>query len=143
MSRVISFCCLMKDCEKGDTWAVRPHTIPRTRFNGWRRPQRGSVEARTGGEMRPAGEAIAVENRVEGLIELDVAALQRPAQHALLNGADFSERAVAAPVQHRGASLEPPDAKRLECEVEHELGALPEHPGTPESRSERESPFRE
>src|SRR3989442_13338870 len=102
----------------------------------------GLVESRSGETTRFPRHVIAVEDRVERLVQPDAVARERAAQDALLDRADLSERAVAAPVQHGGARFEPLHAERAEREIEHELGALFEHATAPERRANREAPFR-
>ena len=94
----------------------------------------GLMESPSGEPMRFPRKEVAVEDRVERLVQPNAIAEERAAQNALLHRADLSERAVAAPIQHGGARFEPLHTECREREIEHELGALFEDAAAPERR---------
>src|SRR5437867_5040275 len=85
---------------------------------------------------------VLVQNRPEHLVQIFPVLEERLAQHALLNGADLTERAVAAAVADRCPRLQAVNADGLERETHHELGSFLKDPGPPERRPDRESPLR-
>src|SRR5206468_6469784 len=84
---------------------------------------------------------VVIEQRPEGLIQVLSVAQERPPQDALLHGADFSQRPVAAPVPNGRARFQPMRADDVERKVEHQPAAFDENARSPEIGPDREAPF--
>src|SRR3954452_11192715 len=102
-----------------------------------------SVDADRRAERRRRARSapLAVEQRVERLVEIPSVAEKRPAENTFLHRAQFLERAIAAAILDGGARFEPMHAERLEHELQDELRAFVEHTGSPERGAERKSPL--
>src|SRR5687768_7451426 len=81
------------------------------------------------------------EDRPQHLIEKLAVLQERTAQHAFLHGAEFAQRAVAAPVGYRRARFEPAHVEYLNRKVHHHAPSINEHARAPELRAERKAPF--
>ena len=85
---------------------------------------------------------VVLENRPENLIEVPPVALERSAQNAFLQRADFPQRGVAAAVRRNRPRLEPMHADDAEREVDDGPRTFDEHAAAPERRADGKSPFR-
>src|SRR4051794_33133589 len=85
-----------------------------------------NADRRAGRRRRARSAPLAVEQRVERLVEIPSVAEKRPAENPFLHRAQFLERAIAAAILDGGARFEPMYAERLEHEFQHELRALVE-----------------
>src|SRR3954452_24278896 len=110
------------------------------------RPQLKSVLVNSNRVLEPdvpSVPPVARQNRVEVLIEILAVLEERFPEQALLHGAEFPERAVAAAVLHGRPRFKPLHAERVERELDHQGRTVLEHTGAPERRSDREAPLRE